>query len=46
MLFRSLEHLVPDRVHVLVDGRIVAEGGTELAAEVESRGFEAFRGAA
>ena len=43
---RLLEHLVPDRVHVLVDGRIVAEGGTELAAEVESRGFEAFRGAA
>ena len=43
---RLLEHLVPDRVHVLVDGRIVATGGPELAAEVESRGFEAFRGTA
>jgi len=43
---RLLEHLVPDRVHVLVDGRIVASGGTELAAEVEARGFDAFRGAA
>jgi len=43
---RLLEHLVPDRVHVLVDGRIVATGGPELAAEVESRGFEAFRSTA
>jgi Fe-S cluster assembly ATP-binding protein len=43
---RLLEHLVPDRVHVLVGGRIVASGGPELAAEVEARGFEAFRGAA
>ncbi|MFM8238130.1 MAG: Fe-S cluster assembly ATPase SufC [Actinomycetota bacterium] len=40
---RLLEHLVPDRVHVLVGGRVVASGGPELAAEVEARGFEAFR---
>jgi Fe-S cluster assembly ATP-binding protein len=40
---RLLEHLVPDVVHVLVDGRIVATGGPELAREVESRGFDAFR---
>jgi Fe-S cluster assembly ATP-binding protein len=40
---RLLEHLVPDVVHVLVDGRIVATGGPELAREVEARGFDAFR---
>jgi len=40
---RLLEHLVPDVVHVLVDGRIVATGGAELAREVEARGFDAFR---
>jgi Fe-S cluster assembly ATP-binding protein len=40
---RLLDYLVPDVVHVLVDGRIVATGGPELASEVESRGFESFR---
>jgi len=40
---RLLEHLVPEVVHVLVDGRIVATGGPELAREVEARGFDAFR---
>jgi len=40
---RLLDYLVPDVVHVLVDGRIVATGGPELAASVETRGFEAFR---
>jgi len=40
---RLLEHLVPDIVHVLIDGRIVATGGPELAREVEARGFDAFR---
>jgi Fe-S cluster assembly ATP-binding protein len=34
---------VPEVVHVLVDGRIVATGGPELAREVEGRGFDAFR---
>jgi Fe-S cluster assembly ATP-binding protein len=43
---RLLEHLVPDAVHVLVDGRIVADGGPDLAREVEARGFEAFRASA
>jgi len=43
---RILEHLAPDRVHVLVDGRIVAVGGPELAARVETEGFDAFREAA
>jgi Fe-S cluster assembly ATP-binding protein len=40
---RILEHLTPDAVHVLIDGRIVATGGPELAREVEARGFDAFR---
>jgi Fe-S cluster assembly ATP-binding protein len=40
---RLLEHLVPDVVHVLVDGRIAATGGPDLARDVEERGFDAFR---
>jgi len=43
---RILEHLVPDRVHILLDGRIVATGGPELAARLEADGFDAFRAAA
>lgn len=41
---RILDHLVPDVVHVLVDGRIVTSGGPEIAKTVEARGFDAFRG--
>jgi Fe-S cluster assembly ATP-binding protein len=40
---RILEHLTPDVVHVLLDGRIVATGGPELARRIEAEGFEAFR---
>ena len=40
---RILEHLVPDVVHVLIDGRIAATGGPELAREVEATGFDAFK---
>jgi len=40
---RILEYLVPDVVHVLVDGRVVQTGGAELAATVEAHGFETFR---
>jgi len=36
---RLLNHIVPDFVHVLVDGRIVKSGGKELALELESRGY-------
>jgi Fe-S cluster assembly ATP-binding protein len=43
---RILEHLTPDRVHILLDGRIVASGGPELAERVELDGFDAFRQAA
>jgi Fe-S cluster assembly ATP-binding protein len=37
---RLLNYIVPDFVHVLLDGRIVKSGGKELAAELESRGYE------
>ena len=40
---RILEHLTPDVVHVLLDGRIVATGGPELAARIEAEGFDAFK---
>ena len=40
---RILDHLVPDVVHVLVDGRIVSSGGPELAELVEAGGFDSFR---
>jgi Fe-S cluster assembly ATP-binding protein len=40
---RILEHLTPDVVHVLVDGRIVETGGPELAERLEREGFEGFR---
>ncbi len=36
---RLLSHIVPDRVHVLHDGRIVRSGGSELALELEERGY-------
>jgi Fe-S cluster assembly ATP-binding protein len=37
---RLLELVVPDRVHVLAGGRIVASGGKELAAELEAKGYD------
>jgi Fe-S cluster assembly ATP-binding protein len=37
---RLLEYIVPDFVHVLVDGKIVLSGGKELALELESKGYE------
>jgi Fe-S cluster assembly ATP-binding protein len=40
---RLLEELVPDVVHILVEGRIVVSGGPELAARVESSGYEGWR---
>jgi Fe-S cluster assembly ATP-binding protein len=39
---RLLEHLKPDRVHVLARGRIVKSGGPELARELERSGYEQF----
>jgi Fe-S cluster assembly ATP-binding protein len=37
---RLLDYIVPDFVHVLLDGRIVRSGGKELAQELETRGYE------
>ena len=37
---RLLDHIVPDRVHVLAGGRIVKSGGPELARELEARGYD------
>ena len=36
---RLLDHVVPDFVHVLIDGRIVRSGGKELAHELEDKGY-------
>jgi len=36
---RLLDHLVPNRVHVLAGGRIIRSGGPELALELERRGY-------
>ena len=43
---RILDYVTPDFVHVFVDGRIVAEGGPELAHKLEAEGYEAFTPAA
>jgi Fe-S cluster assembly ATP-binding protein len=40
---RILNYITPDFVHVMMDGRIVKEGGKELAAELESKGYEGIR---
>jgi Fe-S cluster assembly ATP-binding protein len=39
---RILNYVKPDFVHVFVDGRIVEEGGPELAHKLEAEGYEAF----
>ncbi|MDQ3978560.1 MAG: Fe-S cluster assembly ATPase SufC [Actinomycetota bacterium] len=40
---RILRYLQPDVVHILVDGRIVASGGSELAERLEREGYDAWR---
>jgi Fe-S cluster assembly ATP-binding protein len=37
---RLLDYIVPDFVHVLVDGQIVKSGGKELALTLEERGYD------
>jgi Fe-S cluster assembly ATP-binding protein len=37
---RLLEYIKPDFVHVLINGKIVKSGGSELALELESKGYE------
>ncbi|MAT62099.1 MAG: Fe-S cluster assembly ATPase SufC [Micrococcales bacterium] len=39
---RILRYVKPEFVHVFLDGRIVAEGGAELAEQIESEGYEQF----
>jgi Fe-S cluster assembly ATP-binding protein len=39
---RILRYIKPDFVHVFVDGRIVAEGGAELADELEANGYDSY----
>jgi len=43
---RLLDHIRPDRVHVLAGGRIVASGGPELAHELEAQGYDKYAKAA
>jgi Fe-S cluster assembly ATP-binding protein len=37
---RILRYVQPDRVHVMIDGRIVRSGGPDLAFELEERGYD------
>ena len=37
---RLLDYIIPDRVHVLANGRIIKSGGRELALELEERGYD------
>ena len=39
---RILRYIRPDFVHVFVDGRVVAEGGAELADQLESEGYDSY----
>jgi Fe-S cluster assembly ATP-binding protein len=39
---RLLDYIVPDKVHVLSDGRIVKTGGKDLALELEEKGYASF----
>ena len=43
---RLLDYIVPDRVHVMVDGRIQKSGGAELAQELEQSGYAEYQGKA
>jgi Fe-S cluster assembly ATP-binding protein len=40
---RLLDDLTPDKVHILIDGRIVESGGPELAHRLETHGYDAWR---
>jgi Fe-S cluster assembly ATP-binding protein len=37
---RLLNYIVPDKVHIMMDGRIVKSGDKSLALEVEERGYD------
>ncbi len=40
---RLLEHIVPDHVHVLMDGRVVRSGSHDLAVQLEAKGYDWIR---
>jgi len=40
---RLLDELAPDRIHILVEGRIVDSGGPELGARLERDGYDAWK---
>ena len=40
---RLLNYIKPDRVHVMINGRIVKSGGKELAHELEARGYDEYK---
>jgi Fe-S cluster assembly ATP-binding protein len=40
---RILNYITPDRVHVMIEGRIVKSGGPEMARELEEKGYEGIR---
>jgi len=40
---RLLDELHPDRVHIMIDGRIVESGGMEIATRLEAEGYDAWR---
>lgn len=42
---RLLNYIVPDHVHVMIDGKIVASGGKELALQLEEKGYSSFQNA-
>jgi Fe-S cluster assembly ATP-binding protein len=40
---RILNYITPDRIHVMMDGRILLSGGPELGHELEAKGYEGLR---
>ncbi|MAG52839.1 MAG: Fe-S cluster assembly ATPase SufC [Nanoarchaeota archaeon] len=40
--YRILNFIIPDKVHIMIDGKIVEEGGKELAEEIEKNGFDKY----
>ena len=40
---RILQHITPDVVHIMIDGRIAKTGGPELANEIEAKGYDGIR---
>ena len=40
---RILRYMMPDRIHVMIDGRVVRSGGSEIAEELEAKGYDEVR---